>query len=143
MTPSSALIAKLIERMVSRIGLNRAIENTGLTASLTKAQINQSPSEMLAVFVYWFIFLNFILVALESLGLSTAVEQLQRFIALTKRYSTRSPHNRNSSNSKPHRCPLKSYMRPSAERRRASRHLCHLTLQRSMFSNNDTAKTPV
>lgn len=79
------LLRKVVEQFAERIGLNRVIEKTGLGQGLEQAQITQPPAEMLGIFIFWLIFLNFIPMALESLELSAAVAQLQQFIAYLPR----------------------------------------------------------
>ena len=79
------LIAKLISTLVQRLGerlrLEDLLERTGIKAGLEKAQIKRSGTQLLGMLLYWIIFLNFILIALESLGLNAAVEPLRNLIA--------------------------------------------------------------
>lgn len=77
----SRLLAAVIKRLADRVGLENLLERTGIRAGLDKAQINRSGPELLAFFIFWIIFLNFMLVGLESLGLEAAVEPLRSLIA--------------------------------------------------------------
>ena len=83
------LLAKLIATVVQRLGdklrLEELLERTGIKAGLEKAQIGRTGTQLLGMLLYWIIFLNFILIALESLGLTTAVEPLRNLIAFLPR----------------------------------------------------------
>ncbi|MCP4417089.1 MAG: mechanosensitive ion channel [Chloroflexi bacterium] len=83
------LLAKFISTIVQRIGeklrLETLLERTGIQAGLEKAQISSSGTKLLGTLLYWIIFLNFILIALESLGLNAAVEPLRNLIAFLPR----------------------------------------------------------
>ncbi|MCB0154734.1 MAG: mechanosensitive ion channel [Anaerolineae bacterium] len=74
-------LKNLVQRLADRIGFNQAIERTGLADGLSQAQISQTPSAMLGIFIFWLIFLNFLMAAVESLGLAVVVAQLQALIA--------------------------------------------------------------
>lgn len=74
-------LKSLVQRLADRIGFNKAIERTGLADGLSQAQISQTPSAMLGTFIFWLIFLNFLMAAVESLGLAVVVAQLQALIA--------------------------------------------------------------
>ncbi|GJM42916.1 MAG: hypothetical protein DHS20C20_31980 [Ardenticatenaceae bacterium] len=83
------LLAKLIATVVQRLGdklrLEELLERTGIKAGLEKAQIGRTGTQLLGMLLYWIIFLNFILIALESLGLTAAVEPLRNLIAFLPR----------------------------------------------------------
>ena len=83
------MIAKLIATIAQRLGqklrLEELLERTGIKAGLEKAQIKRSGSQLLGLLLYWIIFLNFILIALESLGLNAAVEPLRNLITFLPR----------------------------------------------------------
>jgi Mechanosensitive ion channel, conserved TM helix/Mechanosensitive ion channel, beta-domain len=83
------LLAKFISTIVQRLGeklrLEDLLERTGIKAGLEKAQINSSGTKLLGMLLYWIIFLNFILIALGSLGLNAAVEPLRNLIAYLPR----------------------------------------------------------
>lgn len=75
------LFSRLTQKLAEKIQLNRLVEKAGLAEGLKQAQISQSPSDLLGLFIFWLIFLNILVMAFEALGLATAVEQLQAFIA--------------------------------------------------------------
>ena len=83
------LLAKFISTIVQRLGervrLEDLLERTGIKAGLEKAQISSSGTKLLGMLLYWIIFLNFILIALESLGLNAAAEPLRNLIAYLPR----------------------------------------------------------
>ena len=61
------------------------VERTGLGEGLKQANIRSGASGILAQFIYWFIFLNILVLALESLGIAAAVQQLNQLIAYLPR----------------------------------------------------------
>lgn len=83
------LLAKLIATIVQRLGqqlrLEELLERTGIKAGLEKAQINRTGTQLIGMLLFWIVFLNFILLALESLGLTAAVEPLRHLIAFLPR----------------------------------------------------------
>lgn len=78
-------VATIVERLGEKLRLESLLERTGIKAGLEKAQITRSGTELLGKLLYWMIFLNFILIALESLGLNAAVEPLRNLIAFLPR----------------------------------------------------------
>jgi small-conductance mechanosensitive channel len=81
----SRVIGSVIRRLAERFKLDTLLENTGVSAGLERAQIKKSGPELLAQFIFWIIFLNFILIALENLGLDAAVEPMRELIAFLPR----------------------------------------------------------
>ena len=83
------LLAKFVATVVQRLGEKVRLEDlllrTGIKAGLEKAQINRSGTQLLGLLLYWIIFLNFILIALESMGLDAAVTPLRSLIAFLPR----------------------------------------------------------
>jgi small-conductance mechanosensitive channel len=80
------LIATLIRKLAQRIGFDRIIERTGISEGLAKAEIKRSASDLVALLVFWTVFLNFLLIGLESLGLTAAVVPLRNMIAFLPRF---------------------------------------------------------
>lgn len=72
----------LVIQVARRVGVDRVIESAGLTGGLQRVNIKQTPSELIAAILYWLVFLNFLLSALQQMNLGSAVEPLQRFIDL-------------------------------------------------------------
>jgi small-conductance mechanosensitive channel len=79
------LIAAVVKRFAGRVRLERLLEQTGITAGLERAGIERTGTEVLASLLYWIVFLNFLLIGLESLGLVAAVEPLRNLIAFLPR----------------------------------------------------------
>ena len=79
------VIAAVVKRIADRLRLDSLLERTGIRAGLERAQIERSGGELLAMFLYWIIFLNFLLIGLESLGLTAAVVPLRNLIAYLPR----------------------------------------------------------
>lgn len=79
------LIATIVQRLGQKLHLEQLLEQTGIKAGLEKAQINRTGSQLVGLLIFWIIFLNFILIALESLGLHTAVDPLRNLIAFLPR----------------------------------------------------------
>lgn len=78
-------IATVVQRLAEKARLEDLLERTGIKAGLERAQIKRSGTQLLGMLLYWIIFLNFILIALESLGLDAAVEPLRNLIAFLPR----------------------------------------------------------
>jgi small-conductance mechanosensitive channel len=78
-------ISTLVQRLGEKLRLEDLLERTGIKEGLDKAQIGRSGTQLLGMLLYWIIFLNFILIALESLGLNAAVEPLRNLIAFLPR----------------------------------------------------------
>ncbi len=74
------LVRAIVVRLGQRVGFDKLIERTGLTGGLQQAQITQTPSSLVAALFYWLILLNFLLTALKHIGLSEAVQPLEKFI---------------------------------------------------------------
>ena len=79
------IIANLVQRLGQKLHLENLLERTGIKAGLEKAQIKRSGTQLVGLLLFWIIFLNFILIALESLGLNAAVEPLRGLIAFLPR----------------------------------------------------------
>lgn len=81
----SKFFGGLFKRLGERVGLDKMVERTGLAEGLKQANIKTTASGMLGQFIYWLIFLNFLVLALESLGIAAAVDQLNLLIAYLPR----------------------------------------------------------
>ncbi len=79
------VVASVIRRVAERLRLDSLLERTGVNAGLERAQIKKTGSELLGMFLFWIIFLNFLLIGLESMGLNAAVEPLRNLIAYLPR----------------------------------------------------------
>ncbi|MCC6602578.1 MAG: mechanosensitive ion channel [Anaerolineae bacterium] len=78
-------VATVVQRLSEKVRLEDLLARTGIKAGLEKAQINRSGTQLLGLLLYWIIFLNFILIALESMGLDAAVTPLRSLIAFLPR----------------------------------------------------------
>ena len=78
------LIARALAAIVRRIGrqvkLDRILDTIGIKERLQQAGIERTASDLIAVFIFWLVFLNFLLIGLESMGLTAAVEPLRNVI---------------------------------------------------------------
>ena len=83
------LLARIMSVVVTKVGnrlqLQEVFERTGVQAGLERAQIKRSGPQLLALFIFWIVFLNFILIGIENLGLTAAVEPLRNLIAFLPR----------------------------------------------------------
>lgn len=69
-----------ITRGGQRVGLDSVLERAGMTSQLASAGIEQSPSALIGTIFYYLVFLNFLLAALDRMGLQDAVMPLKRLI---------------------------------------------------------------
>lgn len=79
------VVSSIVRQIAERLRLDSLLQRTGITAGLQRAQIDRSGPELLAIFLYWIIFLNFLLIGLENMGLEAAVEPLRNLIAFLPR----------------------------------------------------------
>jgi len=78
------ILAKFIRLLVFRfllaIRFDVAGERAGIDAMLARADIRQSPSELVAILVYWLTTLLFVITAINTLGLAAVAELLNRVL---------------------------------------------------------------
>lgn len=74
------IIGKLIAQVVDRLGMDAILDRLGMKENMESASITQSAGELIGLFFFWMIFLNFLLAALNVMGLQAAVQPLERFI---------------------------------------------------------------
>ena len=77
----SKLIAWVVKRLLDRLGFETLLDRAGVMNGIRQAGLKRSPSDMVGVFIYWMIFANFLLAALDRMGLAAATEPLERLIA--------------------------------------------------------------
>jgi len=77
----SRAVSALFIKLANRFNLEGVFKKSGFSDSLKKAKIERTITEMIASVIFWIIFLNFLLIALETLGLQAAVEPLNQFIS--------------------------------------------------------------
>jgi uncharacterized protein YneF (UPF0154 family) len=61
------LTSKLIRKSLVAFHFDRFSDHVGLNNLLEKAKISKAPSELLSLAVYWFVFLNFFMIAVRTL----------------------------------------------------------------------------
>lgn len=81
----SRFLSTLIKRLAERIGLDNILDRIGITDFLKRAEIESSGGDILALIIFWTIFLNFLLIGLETLGLQAAVDPLRDIIGFLPR----------------------------------------------------------
>ena len=77
----SRLVAALTDRLLQRMGLDRASSRLGVSDTLRQAGMESPPSRIAARLVFWVLMLTFLLSAVETLGLSAVTATLDRLIA--------------------------------------------------------------
>jgi small-conductance mechanosensitive channel len=78
-------LAALARRLARRLQLDDIVQRTELARGMEQAKISRSASELIGILVFWLVFLSFVLVALENLGLSIAILPLQGLIGFLPR----------------------------------------------------------
>ncbi len=78
-------VANIVERLGEKLRLEDLLGRIGIKEGLEKAKFGRTGTQLLGMLLYWIIFLNFILIALESLGLHAAVEPLRDLITFLPR----------------------------------------------------------
>ena len=61
------LLAALARRLARGVGLDGVVERSGLAESLAQAKITRSASDLVALLIFWLVFLASLLLALETL----------------------------------------------------------------------------
>ncbi len=76
----SRLVATLAERVIRRVGLDRAARHVGVTGTLERAGLAAPASRIVAQLVFWVLMLTFLLSAVETLGLTAVTGTIDRLI---------------------------------------------------------------
>ncbi len=79
------LAQRAARRVLARLGLDHLAERAGVTDTLTRAGITTPLSHLLGRAIYWLLLLTFLMIALESLGLTTAATALRALVAYVPR----------------------------------------------------------
>lgn len=79
------LLATITKKIARRLGLDTAVERSGLAEGLVQAGISKTASELLGQLLFWLVLLTFILMAMENLGLTVAITPLQNLISYLPR----------------------------------------------------------
>lgn len=78
---TSRVVAAVAERLLRRVGLDRAAARLGVSETLRQGGLAADPSRILARLVFWVLMLTFLLSAVETLGLSAVTLTIDRLIA--------------------------------------------------------------
>ena len=76
----SWLVAGGSRRLVRRLRLDEVMNKAGWTDAFSRANVKTLPSEMVARLVFWVLFLFFLVLAVENLGLELTAVPLRAFI---------------------------------------------------------------
>ena len=79
------LLATLARRLAHRAGLDGVVERGGLAEGLAQAKITRPASDLVALLIFWLVFLVSLLLALETLGWTLAILPLQNLISYLPR----------------------------------------------------------
>src|SRR5262249_49087076 len=63
------IVARLLRRVAGAVALDRRAETWGLVAALRRAGVHRPPSHVLAVTVFWGLFVMFLSLALDALAI--------------------------------------------------------------------------
>ncbi len=75
------LIRRIARRALARLGFDHLAERAGVTDALTRAGVTTSASHLVGRAIYWLLFLTFLMIAIESLGLTAAATALHALVA--------------------------------------------------------------
>ncbi len=76
----AAVLRMIVTRAGARLGIDAALARAGLSDQLVAAGVEKTPSALLGTIIFYMVVLNFLLAALEQMGLEDAVTPLQRLI---------------------------------------------------------------
>lgn len=76
----SYIVRWIVYRVMQTLGLDRAVEKIGVTEGLASANIKQTPSQLVALVLYWYIFLSFILEGFTAMQLGELLRPIQSLI---------------------------------------------------------------
>jgi small-conductance mechanosensitive channel len=79
------LAQRVARRVLARLGFDRLAERAGATDAFARAGITKSPSRLVGRVIYWLLLLTFLMIAVESLGLTTAATALRALVAYLPR----------------------------------------------------------
>lgn len=74
------LLASIIAKLLTKIGLDKLSEKAGLADGMVGSNFNMSPSYILGKIVYWLIFLTFIISAADTVGLERVSSTIDNFV---------------------------------------------------------------
>lgn len=77
----ACLARRVAKRLLARLGLDRLSERAGVADALDHAGVATPASHLVARVIYWLLLLTFLMIAVESLGLTTAATALRALVA--------------------------------------------------------------
>ena len=81
----SRMLAATAGKLLRRLRLDQLLEKAGWTEALAGAKIETSPSKIISRLVFWIVFVVFLVLAVENLGLGLTALPLRSFIAYLPR----------------------------------------------------------
>ena len=75
------LARRVTRRVLARLGFDHLAERAGATDALTRVGVTTLPSHLVGRAIYWLLLLTFLMVAVESLGLTAAATALRALVA--------------------------------------------------------------
>ncbi len=79
------ILGWITARFLQRLKLDEAESRLGLSTSLQRFGLNQTPSRFVGGVIFWAVFLSFLLLALEAIGLQSLLEPVQAVLAYLPR----------------------------------------------------------
>ena len=76
----SRLIGLIVTRVASTAGLDTGANKIGLTSGLDAANVKQTPTQLLGLLLYWYIFLSFLLQGFNAMQLDDLLQPVQSLI---------------------------------------------------------------
>ena len=79
------LARRVTRRVLARLGLDRLSERAGVTDALARAGVTRPASHLVGRVIYWLLLLTFLMIVVESLGLTAAATALRALVAYLPR----------------------------------------------------------
>ncbi|MBU0702874.1 MAG: mechanosensitive ion channel [Chloroflexi bacterium] len=79
------LAQRVARRLLAQVGFDRLARQAGVTDALDRAGVTASASHLVGRIIYWLLLLTFLMVAVESLGLTAAATALRALVAYLPR----------------------------------------------------------
>lgn len=79
------LAQRVARRLLAQVGFDRLARQAGVTDALERASVTTSASHLAGRIIYWLLLLTFLMVAVESLGLTAAAAALRALVAYLPR----------------------------------------------------------
>ena len=79
------LARRVTRRVLARLGLDRLSERAGVTDALARAGVTRPASHLVGRVIYWLLLLTFLMIVVESLGLTAAATALRALVVYLPR----------------------------------------------------------